>query len=172
MTKFILYIATTLDGYVARLDGSIDWLTSFDIPEAEDGYAAFYDTVDALVMGATTYEQVLGFGDWPYPGKCSYVLTSRPIPVEREDIRLMNTIESLLADINHNEFERVWVVGGGKVASAFMSQGLIDEYVLTLMPIILGAGISLYQAVPEQRLKLVEAKPFSYGAVELRYQNG
>ncbi len=68
MTKFILYIATSIDGYIARSDGNIDWLPSAE-GEDDSGYAEFYSSIDALVMGSTTYEQVLGFGDWAYPGK-------------------------------------------------------------------------------------------------------
>ncbi|HBK66430.1 MAG TPA: dihydrofolate reductase, partial [Cyanobacteria bacterium UBA11166] len=75
MTKFILYIATSLDGYIARLDGSIDWLPSPEADGEANSYTKFYNSIDALIMGSKTYEQVLGFGDWVYPGKLSYILT-------------------------------------------------------------------------------------------------
>jgi dihydrofolate reductase len=167
--KFILYVATTLDGYIATEAGGIDWLTRFGTNE-ENGYAAFYGTVDALVMGATTYEQVLGFGDWPYPGKRSYVLTHRNFTTNRDDISFVSSIAVILADAERRGLDRVWIVGGGKVASLLITSGLVDEYIVTVMPIILGAGISLYQAVPEQPLELIRTKSYASGAVELHYR--
>jgi dihydrofolate reductase len=167
---FILYVAVTLDGYVASADGSIEWLTSLETGGEDNGYTAFYETIDALIMGATTYEQVLGFGDWAYPGKLSYILTSRSLSTNRSDVVFMNTIDAVLEDLRRKGFRRIWIVGGGKVASLFMERGLIDEYILTLIPIILGIGISLYQAVPEQRLNLMKTKSYVSGAVELHYK--
>lgn len=169
-TEFILYVATTLDGYIASSNGGLEWLTAFETDDAEDSYTAFYATIDALIMGATTYEQVLEFGDWPYPGKLSYVLTSRNLSTDRDDIVFFSQIEALLEDIKHQGFRRVWIVGGGKVASLLMAQGLVDESILTIIPIILGAGISLYQTAPLQMLNLVRTKSYASGAVELHYK--
>lgn len=169
-TQFILYVAITLDGYIASTDGGIDWLTAFETSDEETGYEAFYSTINALVMGSATYEQVLGFGEWPYVGKLSYVLTRRNLLGDRPDIVFFNTIEATLDDIKTKGFQRVWIVGGGNIASAFMRRGLIDEYILTVTPIILGAGISLYQSVPEQRLQQVGTKTLPSGMVELHYK--
>jgi dihydrofolate reductase len=166
---FILYVATTLDGYVASSDGSIEWLTSLEANGEDNGYTDFYETIDALVMGSATYEQVLGFGDWAYPGKLSYVLTSRSLSTKRNDVVFLKTIDAVLEDVKRKGLKRVWIVGGGKVASLFMTKGLVDEYILTLIPIILGTGISLYQAVPEQRLNLAKTRSYASGAVELHY---
>ncbi|MBW4541887.1 MAG: dihydrofolate reductase family protein [Myxacorys chilensis ATA2-1-KO14] len=168
--KFILYLATTLDGYIASSDGSIEWLTSFETNGEDNGYIAFYETIDALVMGSATYEQVVGFGDWPYPDKLSYVLTNRNLSTNRNDVVFVSDVKAILEDVKRKGSKRIWIVGGGKVASLFMVQGLIDEHILTLIPIILGAGISLYQAVPEQKLNLVKTTSYASGAVELRYK--
>lgn len=170
MPKFILYIATTLDGYIASLDGSIEWLISFET-NGDNGYTKFYRTVDALIMGSTTYEQIVGFGDWVYSGKLTYVLTSRNLTSDRSDVVFIKGgIEAVLQALQHKNYGRIWVVGGGKVASSFMAQELIDEFILTVMPIILGKGISLYQSVPEQKLKLIGTTSYKSGAVELHYQ--
>lgn len=172
MTKFILYIATSLDGYIARLDGSIDWLPSLEVDGEANSYNQFYNSIDALVMGYTTYEQVLGFGDWVYPGKFSYVLTSRDLSTSRNDIFFVKGgIQEVIKNINNKGYQRVWVVGGGKVASSFIRQGLIDEYMITVIPIILGSGISLYQSLPSVKLDLIELKSYSSGMVELCYKN-
>lgn len=168
--KFILYLATTLDGYIASSDGSIEWMISFETNGEDNGYIAFYETIDALVMGSATYEQVVGFGHWPYPDKLSYVLTNRNLSTNRNDVVFVSDVKAILEDVKRKGFKRIWIVGGGKVASLFMAQGLIDEYILTLIPIILGAGISLYQAVPEQKLNLVKTRSYASGAVELRYK--
>lgn len=106
MTKFILYIATSLDGYIARVDGSIDWLLPppEEIDEDED-YLKFYGSIDALVMGYTTYEQILGFGDWPYPSKLSYVLTSRNLSTTRTDIIFTKSVEEVLEDTKKRDFQ-------------------------------------------------------------------
>ena len=171
MPQFVLYIATTLDGYIARPDGRIDWLNSFEAGEEDYGYSAFYATIDALIMGATTYEQVLGFGDWVYAGKRSYVLTQRPLTSDRDDIVFVNGgLEAVLKAIHAAGYQRVWIVGGGNVASQFMAQRLIDEYIIAILPIILGDGFALYQSVPEQRLRLIDATSYPTGAVVLRYQ--
>lgn len=170
-TDYILQVATSLDGYIARLDGSIDWLP---VPEegGEDyGYLEFYNSIDALVMGSTTYEQILGFEDWPYPGKFAYVLTSRNLSTTRTDVCFVNGgIEDVVEDVKKKGYKRVWVVGGGKVASSFMEKGLVSEYIIGVIPIILGAGISLYQSVPEQNLDLIETNTYSSGVVGLRYR--
>ncbi|AFZ02824.1 dihydrofolate reductase family protein [Calothrix sp. PCC 6303] len=170
-TKFILYIATSLDGYIAKLDGGIDWLPSPEVMGESNSYTQFYDSIDALVMGSTTYEQVLGFGDWVYPGKPSYILTSRNLSTVRTDIFFARGgIEEVIKEINQKGYQRVWVIGGGKVASAFMQHNLVDEYIITIIPIILGAGISLYQLVPELKLDLIHANSDSSGMVELYYR--
>jgi dihydrofolate reductase len=170
-TKFILYIATSLDGYIAKLDGGIDWLPSPEAGGESSSYTQFYSSIDALLMGSTTYEQVLGFGDWVYPDKPSYILTSRNLSTVRTDIFFVKGgIEEVINEINQKGYQRVWVIGGGKVASAFMQRNLVDEYIITIIPMILGAGISLYQFVPELKLDLIDAKSDSSGMVELYYR--
>jgi dihydrofolate reductase len=167
MTKLILYIATSIDSYIARLDGSVDWFPTLE----DNSYANFYDSVDALVMGSTTYEQVLGFGDWVYPDKFSCVLTSRNLSTERSDVLFVKGgTEEVIHDVHQKGYGRVWLVGGGKVVSLFMQQGLVDEYIITVIPIILGAGISLFQSAPELKLDLIGMQSFSSGLVELHYK--
>lgn len=171
VTDYILQIATSLDGYIARLDGSIDWLPVPEESGEDYGYTKFYNSIEALVMGSTTYEQVLGFGDWPYPGKFSYVLTTRNLSTTRTDVRFVKGgVEEVVEDVKKKGYKRVWLVGGGKVAASFMEKGLVSEYIIGVIPIILGAGISLYQSVPEQNLDLIETNTFSSGVVGLRYR--
>jgi dihydrofolate reductase len=86
MTKIVLYIATSLDGYIARKDGNIDWLTAFETDETDHGYGEFYHGIDGLAMGRKTYEQVLNFGEWAHPGKPSYVFTRQSLSSDLDDV--------------------------------------------------------------------------------------
>ena len=122
-------------------------------------------------MGSTTYEQVLGFGDWPYPDKFSYILTSRDLSTTRTDVYFVKGgVEEVVEDVKKKGYKRVWLVGGGKVVASFMKRGLVSEYIIGVIPIILGSGISLYQSVPEQNLDLIETNAYSSGVVGLRYR--
>jgi dihydrofolate reductase len=171
VTTFLLYVATSIDGYIARTDESVDWL--LPPPEEVDkdkNYINFYNSIDGLVMGSTTYEQILGFGDWPYPGKLSYVLTSRDLSTTRTDVAFVKDVETVVEETKNRGYERVWLVGGGKVASSFIEKGLVDDFFIFIVPILLGSGISLYQSIPELKLKLVNTQSYPYGVVELHYQ--
>ena len=171
MTEFILFIATSIDGYIARSDGSIDWLPSPDTNEEDSGYSKFYNSIDALVMGSTTYKQVLGFGNWPYPEKLSYVLTSRNLSTTRTDVLFIKDgVEEVLKNVKKKNYKRVWLMGGGNVASSFIDRGLVDEYIIAIVPIILGSGVSLYQSVSELKLNFINTKSYSSGIVELHYK--
>lgn len=172
MAEIILYIAVSLDGYIARTDGSVDWLSAVDDDNEDYGYQAFYDSVDALVMGSHSYEQILGFGDWPYAGKTSYVMTSRALSGQRDDVQFVtNDAMKLVDQIKINDHKRVWLVGGGQLASSFHRQGLISEYQLFLIPLTLGKGIPLFsepQAV--KQLELSQSRTYPQGVVELHYR--
>lgn len=171
MTEFILYIATSLDGYIARLDGSIDWLPQPGEDGEDNSYIKFYDSIDALIMGSNTYEQVLTFGDWVYTGKVSYILTSQDLSTDRTDICFVKGgVEEVVKNVNKQGYQRVWLVGGGKIVSSFINQGLVDEYIITVIPTILGSGISLYQSLPEIKLDLISVQTYSSGLVELKYR--
>lgn len=171
MIEFIIFIATSIDGYIARSDGSIDWLPSPDLNEEDSGYSTFYDSIDALIMGSATYKQVLGFGDWPYPGKISYVLTSRNLSTKRTDVLFVRGgVEEVLKNVKEKDYKRVWLMGGGNLASSFINRGLVNEYIIAIVPTILGSGISLYQSVTELKLELVSTKSYSSGIIELHYK--
>ncbi len=171
MTDFIIFIATSIDGYIARSDGSIDWLPSPEADDEDNSYSKFYDSIDALIMGSTTYKQVLGFGDWPYPGKISYVLTSRNLSTKRDDILFIKGgVEEVLKKVKEKKYKQVWLMGGGNLISSFVNRGLVNEYIIAIIPTILGSGISLYQSVTELKLDFVSTKSYSSGIVELHYK--
>lgn len=169
---FILYVATSLDGYIARANGDIDWLPSSENNEEDYGYNDFYNSIDALVMGSNTYEQILGFTEWAYPGKLSYILTGRNLSATRPDILLIkNGIEAVIEDTKKRNYQRIWLVGGAKIIASFIDRQLVDEYIITIIPIILGSGIFLYQSLRELHLNLIEVKSYTDGVVQLYYRN-
>lgn len=158
--KIILYIATSLDGYIAREDGSLDWL-----PEAEDedfGYDDFYKTIDTVVMGRTTYEQViteLSPDVWAYEGKKCYVATRKNLTKDERVEFVTDDVADFANNLKRQEGKDIWLVGGGKLVDEFIKQNLIDKYIITIIPTILGNGIPLFlKNNPETKLKLIETK--------------
>ena len=167
MSKVILYIASSLDGFVARKNGDIDWL-----PESgKSGYAGFYQTVNTVIMGRTTYEQVLTFGEYPYKNKKSYIFTRKTAAsTKNENVEFVSDIDTFVADILCKSKENTWLVGGSQIISSFANRGLIDELVILVIPVILGEGIPLFYDIHKEfKLKLI--KNTSYDRlVELHYQ--
>ncbi|MCC3410642.1 MAG: dihydrofolate reductase [Microcoleus sp. PH2017_29_MFU_D_A] len=171
MTKIVLYIATSLDGYIARKDGSIDWLTAFETDETDHGYGEFYRSIDGLAMGRKTYEQVLSFGEWPHPGKPSYVFTQQSRSPDRDDVLFTSaTPDRFLHEMELQGLKRIWLVGGAELIASFLQCQLIDEYILSIAPIMLGEGIPLFLPSPmEMKLKLIEVQKYPTELVQVRY---
>ncbi|WP_440772137.1 dihydrofolate reductase family protein [Natronorubrum sp. DTA28] len=167
-----LYIAASLDGFVATEDGGVEWLESYQ-DESDDtggGYEDFFGRVDCLVMGSRTYEQVLTFGEWPYDEKPTYVVTHRDLPLATDCVELFAGELRDLADELTARYEHSWLVGGAALSRAFLRQGLLDEIRLTIVPVLLGRGISLFDdGGIERGLTLLERPSSANGLVELRY---
>jgi dihydrofolate reductase len=187
MAKVQYYAAATLDGFIADPDDNLDWLLGYEGsyegedadagPMGEGGsYEPFYEQVGALVCGSTTYEWVLDkLDEWPYAGKPCWILSSRDLrkPEGSEDeVRIVN---GPVDDIHDQVLEsaggaNVWVVGGGNVASQYAAAGLLDELLLTVVPVVLGAGKPLFaEALPGGPMPLTGTTTFRNGMVELRY---
>lgn len=188
MSRSVYYCATSLDGYIAEADDTIDWLTSYEgsyggeAPPVEGGYEDFYEGVGALVSGSVTYEFIVDHvgegGRWPYSGKPCWVLTSRDLPVlegDGVDVRLVDApVAELWDEMAASACGRVlWVVGGGNVASQFANQGLLDEVRVTVVPVVLGRGKPLFERrLPGGAMRLTAVLPRANGMVELRYEVG
>lgn len=156
-----VFIATSLDGYIARPDGALDWLPGAD-PQAEDfdgtppgdsGYDAFMASVDVIVMGRATYDSVLDFGvGWPYP-RPVVVLTSRPLDAvpEGADVRReQGPVTEVVARLGQDGFTHAYV-DGGDVVQQFLAADLIDAMTITVVPVLLGQGIRLFGDLPADR---------------------
>lgn len=171
MTQLIYYVAVSLDGFIAPLDGSLDWLAPYNSGDEDYGYGEFYRSVDALVEGSKTYEQALTFGEWPHPGKPCWVFTDRNLISKQPEVHFTSvTPTELISYISTLGRKRVWLVGGSQLASSFRAAGLITEYVLSIIPVILGAGRPLFAGNgPVENLRLVESKPYPSGLVQVKY---
>jgi dihydrofolate reductase len=186
MSRTQYYCAASLDGRIAESDNSIDWLTGYrgsyeggdaePAPMGEGGsYERFYADVGALVSGSTTYEFVLDHArEWPYRGKPYWVLSSRelPTPTGEDDVRVVDAkVSDLYEEMIAAAGERnLWIVGGGNVASQFADAGLLDELILTVVPVVLGQGKPLFDRRIPDAMQLAGTRAHRNGMVELRYE--
>ncbi len=165
----VYYVACSLDGFIATKDGGVDWLNPYN--SGEFGYAKFYASVDALVMGSHTYEVALTHGEWPSPDKPSWVFTRRDLAVADPSVTLTDDDPADVVDhLRDQAYARVWLMGGGELASSFRTQRLISHYMIWIIPVMLGSGIPLFSAATGMdSLNLLETKSFSNGVVLLSY---
>src|SRR3954462_7707352 len=173
MLEVIYYVASSLDGYIATADGSVDWLARFHSAGEDPGAGELETSVDALLLGSHTYEFALKLGQWPSPDKLSWVFTRRDLRILHPSITLTaqsprEVVEALVARGLH----RAWLMGGGKLAASFRAEQLISRYIISIFPVLLGSGIPLFAAhsSPPETLRLVATKPFTTGIVQVTYE--
>src|SRR6186713_1803071 len=144
--KSIVFIGTSLDGFIARKDGDIDWLVQFANNEAVDAYEKFMSRIDAIVIGRGTFEKVISFPSWPYEKKVFVLSTSiKEVPSllkEKVTILSMKPAE-LLSYLSSEGFSSIYV-DGGKVIQDFLKEDLIDELIISKAPVLIGSGIPLF----------------------------
>ena len=167
-SEVVAYVAVSLDGYIAAEGGSVDFLHEY--ASEEYNFHGFFDTLGALVMGSTTYEQVLERG-WPYGDIPCLVLTSRELEVVEEAEITFSSAKTAdaIKDFAAITYKRIWVVGGGSVITSGIKQGAIDTLELYVMPVALGSGVSLFTESYDEPLNLVDSAAFSNGVVRLVY---
>jgi dihydrofolate reductase len=167
-----VFIASSLDGFIARPDGAIDWLSIVETPGEDYGYARFFAGVDALILGRRTYDTALGFSAWPYDGKRCVVFTHDPPPGRHGESFHAGPAAPLLAQLHEAGVRRAYVDGGALIRS-FLREDLIDDITLSIVPVLLGGGIRLFDtSVPELRLRLTDSRAFASGLVQVRYERG
>lgn len=180
-SRVTIHMAASLDGYIARKDGSVDWMETSD--EFTDGdtmdpefVESFLRTIDCYVMGSRTYETALGFEAkglrWPYGDKPIFVLTTRELPRSRESVEFYSgDLARLVNGRLRPKFRRIWFAGGGAVSGACLRLGLADEVSISILPILIGGGISFFEKLDKDvPLHLAEVKAYKSGIVELRYE--
>lgn len=168
MPKVVLFIATSLDGYIASPDGTVDWL----FHDADYGYTEFMASVDAVVMGRKTWEQASTFEDVPFAGKQVFVFSHSQSSANESRIRFVQgDPETTISEIQGTFKKDIWLVGGGDLIQQFIASNLIDEFRIFVHPIILGQGIRLFTEQSQRTILSFESsQSFPSGLVELRYR--
>lgn len=177
MSQVILYVASSLDGYIARLDGSVDWLDEISDPgdgsDEDYGYGEFYAGVGVVLMGRTTYEQVLSFDvDYPYAGKEGYVFSRTRAGEEDDYVRFVDgeNIPGFVENLKKNSDKNLWLVGGGQLVREFLKLDLIDRIELFILPVVLGQGLPLFPPpTPQRNLTLMGVRSYDNGMAQLTY---
>jgi dihydrofolate reductase len=170
--KVSVYIATSLDGFIARRNGEIDWLTGGEAGQ-DYGYADFMSTIDCVVMGRNTYEKVLTFGGWPYE-KRVIVLTSRDLTVAPElttRVEALNVSpQELIAELERRGVHHIYLDGGATI-QRFLRETLVDEMTIATIPVLIGDGLPLFGPLKRDiQLQLFTSNSFSNGFVQSKYK--
>ena len=168
------FIATSLDGFIARLDGGLDWLSSVEVEGQDYGFAAFMKTVDALVMGRKTFEIVRDFPEWPYGEKTVAVLTQNPQALQptlpKQVIVLPPDPEAVIAHFADQGAKHLYI-DGGQTIRGFLARGHLNRLIISRIPILLGQGIPLFGSLPADiRLQHTETVSFPSGLVQSTYE--
>jgi dihydrofolate reductase len=180
-SRVTIHMVASLDGFIARRDGSVDWLETPDHFEGGDTMspefiADFLKTIDCYVMGSRTYELALdfeakGFG-WSYGDKPTFVLTHRQLPKTRDSVEFCSgDLSQLVNERLRPAFRSIWFVGGGAVSCECLRRGLADEVRYSIMPIVIGDGISFFEGLDKDvAFHLMEVRGYETGMVALRYE--
>ena len=169
----IIYIATSLDGFIAREDGNIDWLMEIPNPDNSDyGFSSFIDGIDGIIMGRNTFETVVSFNQWPYT-KPVFILSNKlnkvPDAYKEKATIVKGDIGDIVESLKKDGIERIYV-DGGKTIQSFLKRNLIDELIITRVPILLGSGIPLFVEMDfETKLKLVDSEILGDNLVKSTY---
>jgi dihydrofolate reductase len=175
MKKVTLYVACSIDGYIAKPDGSLDWLDALPNPgKIDHGYGDLLENTSCILMGRKTYVKLLSFGiDWPYPEIKTFVVTSDKTFVAstpNTDI-LTGNIATELERIRTFQEKDIWLVGGGELVTFFLNNDLIDRMILSFVPVILGEGIPLFPGKSkETQWTLTGSIAFPTGIASLTYE--
>lgn len=176
MRKIILALAVSLDGYIARENGDVNWLAMEDLTEGADEMNDFFSSIDTIFFGRKTYEKGLemsggsggGFGD----GIMSYVFTRTTRESDDKNLQFVSeNVKEFVGNLKNQEGKNIWLMGGGELAKTFFEEGLIDELVLGIQAKIIGRGIPLF--LPHNRqtdLELIETKTRQSGSVQITYR--
>jgi dihydrofolate reductase len=174
MLEIVYYAAASLDGFIATPDGGVDWLPPIEAEGEDYGYYDFYGSIDAIVMGSATYENILRQAAWPYAGKPCWVFTRQRRYAKSGNADVTFTAappEHIAEEIAGRGSKRAWIVGGGKLAASFRECGLITTYGIGIVPTIVGTGIRLLEARgPLDRLTLTGCQAYPDGVVMLWYR--
>ncbi|HZH64862.1 MAG TPA: dihydrofolate reductase family protein [Flavisolibacter sp.] len=170
--KVILYIAASLDGYIAKPGDDLSFLSVVEQEGEDYGYAEFIKTIDTVIVGRRTYEKVLSMGfDFPHANKDSYIVTRTPRPDSGSVKFYTGSLKDLVLKLKSQKGKNIFVDGGAEIVNELLKDALIDEFIISILPVLTGDGIKLFKdGRPEQNLQLLTAKQFDTGLTQLHYK--
>lgn len=170
--KVILYIATSLDGYIAQPNDDLSFLSIVEQEGQDYGYADFMKTVDAVIVGRKTYDKVISMGfDFPYADKDAYIIT-RTARTNTGQVKFYTKdLKSLIDKLKSESGKNIFCDGGAEIVNELLKDDLIDEFIISVVPILVGNGTKLFKdGRPEQKLELISVKSFDKGLTQLHYK--
>lgn len=169
--KLVLYIASSLDGYIATDEHNLDWLFAVE-GEGDNGYSTFYNTVDTILIGRITYEWIIEHekGEFPYKGKECYVFSRTKKDYNEHVTFISEDVVQFSKDLKNKNGKSIWLVGGGNLLDTFIKEKLIDELIVTITPVLLGRGIPLFRYNSFQTPLLLKSINRFNQFVELHYE--
>ena len=170
MRKIVLFIATSLDGFIAGKNGDTEWLFT----DGDFGYKEFYNSIDTTIMGYNTYFFISQFEKFPYPDKKNYVFSRSNREPDGNPVEIVfSDVVEFARNLREQEGKNIWLVGGSQINSILIHAGLIDQMIISIHPIALGQGIKLFKEEDLHNLqfKLVNHQVFERGLVQLTYDN-
>jgi dihydrofolate reductase len=168
MRKVVLFIATSLDGFIAGKDGNIDWLYT----DGDFGYNEFLKSIDTTLMGHNTYKDILHFGEFPYSDKKNFVFTRMKREPDHNPVTFITGgVANFVSELKSEKGKNIWLVGGGQINSILLNNNLIDQMVISIHPKVLGSGIPLFktESLGNLQFQLERHKVFERGLVQLTY---
>ena len=174
MKKIKLYIASSLNGYISKPDGNVDWLDAIPNPKQCDyGYHEFYKSCDITLQGNNTYKFILNSGfDFPYTTTQNYVFTRDKDLKDNKDVSFIKeNIAEFVRSLKEEKGKDIWLIGGSQINALFLDHELIDEIWIHVMPVVLDDGIPLFTTLAKDvRLELMSSKPYDTGVVEMKFK--
>lgn len=173
MRRVVLFVAASLDGYIATREGGIDWLSLVERAGEDYGYGAFIKTVETVLMGRKTYDKVLSFGiPFPHQDKECFVFTRSPRPVEGTVQFISEDPAILVSRLREKEGGTIFLDGGAGLIREFMQRDLIDDFIISVIPVLLGDGIPLFHPlqIPERKLSHLSSRSYPSGLVQMHFE--
>ncbi len=175
-SKVTIHMVSSLDGFIAKRDGSVSWLQSNDTYEngitlTNEDIEAYLEKIDCYVMGSKTYEHAVELG-WPYGNKPVFVLTNRALKTNKKNVEFYSEdLSHLINEYLKPRYKNIWMVGGAMLTKEFIRQNLADEIIISFIPILLGEGTLFFDHIrQEQNLHLKDIAAYKDGMVELTYE--
>ena len=171
--KVVLYISMSLDGYIASKDDNLEFLSIVEQVGEDYGYNDFVKSVDTVIIGRKTYDKVISMGyDYPHTDKDVYIITRTEKPAIGTFKFYTGNLTKLIKNLKNQQGKNIYCDGGAEIVNELIKNNLIDEYVISLIPILLGDGIKLFkEGQAEQKLKLISVKKFDKGLIQVYYKN-